>query len=245
MPGHSFARAGLCAVLLALGSSGSAQAITFSDTEFADSDWTVILEDYGAPGAGGGVANGFQVGSNGNPGAYRRSEVGFATAANVTEIVINIQLREGAVFDPSTQGAIETVDLSYDVFIESSAAFGGIVLRQGGIFYYSAGQNPAANSIWQSISLPGRVSTSFGTCENLFGALCAEAGSGDPDFSSSGGPIEIGFFQAAALTSRQANLYFSRIDNWSVTVNPVPEPGTATLLLVGLALLSRTRERAR
>lgn len=246
LPGLSFVRAALWAGLFAFLGGGAAHAITFSDTEFADADWTTISLDFGAPGAGGDIARGFQVASGGMPDAYRQSEIVFLPdpPPNVLEGIIGAHLRAGAVYDPSTQGAIDAIDLSYDVFIEpDSNAFGGILLRQGGIFYYGGGQNANAN-FWQSISflLPA---SNFGTCEVLLGAVCAGTGTGNPDFSTSGGPIEFGFYQAVRLTSITNRTLGSRVDNWSVTVNRVPEPGTATLLLAGLLMLSRSQVRTR
>ena len=156
-------------------------------------------------------------------------------------------LRDGAIYDPSTQGAIDGIDFSWDVFVEHVAG-GGIVLRQGGVFYYSLKQQLSSPfpMFWETVVGTGVGATGFLACEGLYGPICTGTGTGNPDFSNSGGPIEFGFFQAVSIlggSSTTSVTFTSRIDNWSVTVNSVPEPGSTALVLAGVLVSIRMGRR--
>jgi len=86
-----------------------ADLISFSDGTFNDADWSSTVT--GIAGFGDGTSLATTESSDGNPDAYRR--ISLTVAAN--QGVVNVQLFQNAVFTPSTQGAIQSVSLSYDV----------------------------------------------------------------------------------------------------------------------------------
>jgi len=256
VPGHPFLPHRLRLALLALwaglwaaASAGEARALSISDTEFADGDWTIVTEAF--PGGAGdtqvGAASGFQVAAGGNPDAYRQGELAFVADVSpfVADLLIGNSLRSGAVYDPSTEGAIVGIDTSIDALIPFfNDSTGGIVLRQAGTFYYSSARwISSLQNFWQTVAAPMQTAADFLACEDRLSALCAGAGTGSPDFSASGGPIEFGFWHATSTQNSRASTFSVRVDNWSITT--VPEPSTAALGLGGFLLLAVCRDRGR
>jgi hypothetical protein len=96
--------AGIFLLTFAIGAS-TAIAVTFSDGTFNDADWTSSLQVLEGPFSSVSHTE-TQVASGGNPDAYRLNirEWGFGTRAAV------YNLNSLAVYDPSTQGAIASVN---------------------------------------------------------------------------------------------------------------------------------------
>jgi hypothetical protein len=144
-------------------------------------------------------------------------------------------LRAGAVHDPSVDGAITSVNFSYDLFHfnpppSQAVAFGLLVLQNG--TYYKSTDDLAFDAAWIGFS---RVGVTALDLDKISGPA------GDhPDFSAAGSPLQFGYF--SRNTSDAASLHREGgIDNWSVTTLPEPTCVSAALLAAALSLAFRHR----
>lgn len=144
-------------------------------------------------------------------------------------------------YDPSIQGAISSINWTIeqdavdatDIFAQGIA----LMLRQGGEFYRTAGdRDPVADGVFVDFSATGITANTFAHV-GFDGFFLP----GKPDFSASGGIIEVGlaggFSTSGLFTPAQ-----QEVQNFSVTINildtsAVPEPSTAVLATLGLSLL--------
>jgi len=221
----AFCLAGLLMVLTAR-ERPALGAVTFYDGTFANSDWTVGTV---AP-WNHGTAIGTQAVSGGNPEYFREVTNTVDSLPLVT--IHGIHIKPSAVYDPSVRGAILSIDYSEDSlliygFPGGEGQYAAPALRQGGYYYYAGGW------ITPEYSWVHHAATGL-TAESFLRLTPPEPLTEHPDFSAAGGPIEFGFLRGNS-TSDSGSGYttIGGIDNWSVTVQPVPEP--ATLALLGLA----------
>ena len=224
--------AGLLATL-GVGQCAAIGAVSFFDGTFANDDWTVIT----VPGWDYGTATGTQIATGGNPDFYREITNTVQSLPLVTIHGFHIKL--SAMYDPSVQGAIATIDYSEDSLLISGfeggeGQFAAPALVQGGMCYYASGW-ATPEFYWVHHSASDLTADSF--------LRLALGPPEHPDFSASGSAMEFGFLRGNS-TSEGASGYtcVGGIDNWSVTVNLVPDPATLSLLaLGGLALLRRRK----
>ncbi len=132
------------------------------------------------------------------------------------------------VYNPSTQGAIESIDFSYSAIGFGSGGFlgDGLLLEQDGKLFAGAFTGLPYTNTWQTKSVSNVTA---------FPSLAFDGSI--PDLSASGSPIRFGYFR----TSTQSGGFFTTrngIDNYSVTVNqvpiPVPVPEPSTILGLGV-----------
>lgn len=100
--------------------------VSFFDDTFNDADWTGLNIAYNASAAGSIFTTG-QVLSGGDPGAFQ----GMTKSWKGPGGILVGELKNGAIFDPSKQGPIASIDFSLDA--ETIADPGGL-----GVDFFSA-----------------------------------------------------------------------------------------------------------
>lgn len=220
-------------------STATAATVTFSDQTFDDADWTLSIQQIDK----GGTVSAAQTSAGGNPDAYRRI-VNVVDDGPGPGTVRGFHLNVNAIYDPSTQGAIGTLDYYEDSIMFAGFGQGqasGAAFMQDGFLYYTPGPNRLlANQLnaWTSQSLLSLSALDF------IGVGTTEA----PDFSASGGSITFGFYRANSSPGDGGYTIDAGIDNWSIdihSVNPVPVPAAAWLFgtaLIGFVGYSRRRK---
>jgi hypothetical protein len=185
--------------------------IVLSDGDFNPADWSHLL----ARDAAAGSATPTLVPTGGNPGAFRQIQI--IGGANVLSFSAY-----GTTYDPSTQGPITSLDYSEDhrlIFCSFSCGgqLTGPAIRQGGAIYIN--QLDFTNSTsWKAAARSGLTATSFFLQVPAGTTTIAPNFSMRPDFSSSGGPIEFGFFRQTTGSGERV----AGIDNWSFTIHRIP-----------------------
>lgn len=212
--------------------------ITFSDTDFADADWSTFELRDDTPNDSF-VFSAARQASGGNPGAFRQvtHELSTPTASKIQ----SGHLLLSAVFDPGGNGTFSSLAFSFEgIGISGPAgAMGfGLLLRQG-MDFFTVGTPQVLNGQ----GFQARVGT------NLTAADFFAVNGGILDLSDSGAPVTFGFF-ASNGTFGQPSINVGGIDNYSVSITTtspptaVPAPATLPLLatgLVGLAVVGRRR----
>jgi hypothetical protein len=205
----------LCGALV-LGVADSVHAQVFSDDTFSDGDWQVHLVTLGI----GGSVTGTQETAVGNPAPSRRVEDVVNAGSGGNRGAWGFHLRSGASYTPSAQGSISCIDFSLDFANLTACEIGGDgqafgpCIRQGGELYAIYGLTLTSTS-WQTRLETGAQSSTFQRFDPLT-ALFEPAS--HPDFSSSGGLMELGFFTA---NSAPGSGYTRCVeyDNWSFVLH--------------------------
>lgn len=214
---HARALARVALLLFAAGSvtpaypRSLAVVTVYSDSTFASADWeTLDMANL----CEGGSVTAWQVVEGGNPGAFRYvSHSISAPISSCPSVAWRFHRCTGATFDAGRQGAILSLDWSCD-FREivpfgpgAKMDFGPAIRQDGQIFYVPLW---GANTSWESRGMTGLTPFSFSPL----------TGTGWPNFTVSGGPIELGFW------SGNSNLIPGMIfrneagfDNWRVTLH--------------------------
>jgi len=215
--------------------------VTFSDGTFNNADWQVsmLFQSYN-----GGSVTGSQVAAGGNPGTYRsiNTSVNPLAAGTPYSNVLGFNQRLGDTYDPSSQGAIGSLDFSID-FLNINVFGNGqgfeLALSQNGSLFGLLPHNTLTVGGWQHFSLTGVTANDFYQITSAPPIYMFD-GTHHPDFSSSGAPISVGFYTATATTDVPFTLT-AGYDNWSVTAHTVPEPSTFLLLALGALASLATR----
>jgi len=222
----------LVCVLMASVSLANAGTVTLFDGTFNDADWEVS-----SAGSSRGGGSGSQVPVGGNSGAFRRvvnSNGGGGGLTNAWHFYV------GMAYDPSVDGAIETLDYSEDTLaIAGSNTVSRVILRQDGLLYqleqtYLAGPS---SSEWVKTNFTGLTATDFALWFN--GTLIP---TGDPDFSEAGSPIEFGFFRTQSFGVFGGAVQ-TGIDNWQVEITVIPEPTSLLLVITATGVVLGLRRK--
>jgi len=230
-----FQSIGALAALLMV-SGAQASSITFSDSVFNDADWAItVLSD--APGFTGtafqSTADGG--GFGGASDTYRRVE---HTWGVIDDNVVTFHQKLGATYDPSTQGAIDSIDYKEDArrFLPSSFGDGhatGPAIRQNGNIYITfVGSQGGAWAFTPETSWTLKELTATESSFFLSTNASPLSGSGSPDFSASGSIMDIGFWRG----NSGGGISPAGIDNWEFTIVQAVIPVPASVLLFGSAL---------
>ena len=217
----------LVLVLSAL-STAHSQMVVFSDGDFNPSNWT-----FGTSltmGSGGSVN---RATSGGNPGSYLRLTLSMSAGESQAGIW---GLNSAAVYNPVTQGAIESVALSEDILEIGAAQAAGAVLMQNGLLYYRF-TAIASGTSWTSLNAGPGTATDY----VLYPSPDNGITSLHPDFSIFGAPITFGFYRNIGGTALSDFSTTSGLDNWKTTVNVVPEPSVVHLVAATAIALVASR----
>lgn len=223
----------LSATLLLPAASG--QTVTFADDTFDNLDWSLQVRG-DAPFFS---ASGQQVGSGGNPDAFRRVNVSLNTNGGTSGgFVTAFHWLDSASYDPTVSGPLESIDFSINhLRIATPPAHNGqgfgLALKQNGYLYRA--------SIFFTQTLSGWQNTQDSSITP--GDIRGNAGAPDIDFS--GSEIGFGFYTAHSSPNNRTNdMLTVGYDNYQVDLHVVPEPTTVCLMGLGaVALLRRRRVR--
>jgi|SRR5271157_497938 len=233
------------AVLLAIISVASpvyGGSIVVSDGTFNNSDWTqTATVDSGGPSY---TATATQNPMGGNPGAFRDMTFSWGGPGEATHVTVD-NMYNLYTYDPKTQGAIGSINYSEDGIIISSTfsppgVGRGMDIFQDGVVYRTFqpgdGFYGLTNTTWTTFTLLNLTAANFGSATGTH-----------PNFSATGDPMQFGYlrsngFFGAVQTDEHG------IDNWTVTISPVPEPSSLWLAMIGglglIAAWRRTRKPA-
>lgn len=183
-----------------------AQPLTvFSDADFAPDDWTLEIA---LDTTGGATVSPSQDLTGGNPDAYRRVMHDYCAGT-----LIAGHFRAGAVYDPSSQGAINRISASWD-FIQfdpppAQAVGYGLILKQNDSYYVPFSARAVFDEVWTHAEQLDLRPVDF---QRVSGA-----GGFFPDFSDFGAPISLGYYSGNTSTGECLHRD-SGIDNWSASV---------------------------
>lgn len=207
------------AVAIVLLVATPAAGITFSDGTFASENWTTTILTFNHAGASTGQST-----SGGNPGSHRLITTFQANPGESRVIVI--EMRAGAVVDPSTLGGIADVNYFEDHKCSSADGCTGAgqgwspAIRQAGKFYIVSPPIATTGVVegWTSVAAIGLTAADFN--EVVVTSTADTDPSSHPNFMASGQPVQFGY----ARTNRKNSQRTGRLDNWSVSITGVIVP---------------------
>lgn len=203
---------------------------TFTDGTFTPSQWQDAKIADSTPGTAAtySVAQG-PTGSNppGNPGPDREVVHNYSVGG-----ILVGHWNTTFTYDPSVSGAISTVIYSYDLIHINPPANQAVAYRllilQGGNYYSTPASDAIFPQTWTTFGQSGLTSLSFSNVlfNTTFGSL-------HPDFTSAGTTLTFGYMSGNSANGNSNITRTSAIDNYNVTLKPVPEPATFIALLIG------------
>jgi hypothetical protein len=221
------------AVPVVISSGTIFEPVVFSDGTFLDAEWTTSVFATGLGGSGGAA----QASTGGNPDFFRAISITLVQPTSTTGSRVDVvSIKPTALYDPSSQAGITYVDYSEDAILLDGSGNGHaltIALEQAGVIYAGLPRLVSPDLVWTAKSIPGLVATDF---------IAISGGSGTPDFSTSGAVIAFGFWRAfSSPTGSSGGTRIGGIDNWMVTVHSIPEPASALMIGLGIAMICVSR----
>lgn len=203
--------------------------IVFSDGDFGGGNWSFETST-----SLGASASASRISSDGNPGAYLQISLSLAAGDGYSVLW---GFNSSAVYDPASS-AIESVGYREDLMQGGSPQAAGTALMQNGLRYYRYAW-ATDSSVWTTrIATPDLGASGYFLDDSQNNGINPL----NPNFSILGAPITFGFFRNISGTALTDFSTTSRLDNWTTTVNPVPEPSTlAFLVAAAIALIVHRR----
>lgn len=226
------------AATLAAAAAPARAVVVISDGVFAPADWTHSIL-VSTPSATLGPMT--QMLTGGNPNEYQQGR--HVTNGPFASIYDGHYFVGGGTYNPGTQGAITSLDVSDD-YIDLAGGSGtqnGMAIKQGSreFIYFVNSSGPFAT--WTPHGVTGVTGTPGPSWNEVTGGVVTALSA--PDFSASGQPMTFGYY--TFNWSLPQGFLIDRswgIDNFSVRINNVPAPDVLALLpFVGLAALRRRR----
>lgn len=233
----------ITAAALALTAASAAHAsVSYFDGVFNPSNWNEITITNA--GGAGSVTTASQAIFGGSPNEFRRIDMNLI-AGTPGAAVFSLNVNNLASYDPTTQGAVTSIDYSEDsINLLAGSGDGqatGLLIVQNGIIYIQ--RNPIlamphpTYADWAQNAAPGLVASDLW---EIMGNGLFDSTS-NPDFSATGAVMQLGFYRGASSGNFTGQAFREAgIDNWSVRV--VPTPASLGLLApAGLLAFSRRR----
>jgi hypothetical protein len=198
--------------------------IIYSDGDFGGGNWSFETST-----ALGASASASRVSSGGNPGAYLEVSLSMA-AGNGYSVLWGFN--SSALYDPATS-AIEAVGYREDILQGGSPQAAGSALLQNGLRYYRYSWT-TDSSVWTTrLATPDVGASGYLLDDSQNNGINPL----NPNFSILGAPITFGFFRNISGTALTSFTTTSRLDNWTTTVTPVPEPSAFALVVAAVITL--------
>ncbi len=202
-----------CAAAALLQPAILASPVQFADASFREADWEVLTVSSGS----GGHAFSLPEQMPDRPETFR----GLTLILNPgPSAVCAVHLKRGAVFDPSTAGAVASVSFRQtvrDSFGQMGPSRFGPAIRQGGRIFV-AGPCPwfsGSTTSWTRVAMSSLRAFDFVELSPQ-GALFDR--SSRPDFSPHAPPMQLGFAWWAVNNSPHTALTGGSVHHWSVTL---------------------------
>ena len=179
-------------------------AVNPEDGQLNSPDWVLTWE------AGGGWAAAGQVGSGGNPGAYR-----IVTNYSVGDAVRSFSVLRTSSYAPEALGGLSGIDYWFDVLGQGGTGeqVGGALL-QNGILYYAAVADSSLATTWTSHGWTNLAAAAFRTTSSA---------ADHPDFSLKGGEIHFGYYVLTPSGTGPQQTAVG-VDNFGARPNLAPPP---------------------
>ncbi len=173
----------------------SADAI-YSDGLFDNADWSLTL----SAGTTNGTAVALQSAVGGNPDNFRNVTHSVTSIPGLVQV---FHTQSTFVYDPSVQGAIDSIAWSIDFKNSELGQAAALMFEQGGVFHIADVfvTTSFGTGAWHTHSAPALLEADFGNAA---------------DFSASGAPITFGIFTA---NSGQVGTFTTGYDNLLITVS--------------------------
>jgi len=204
-------------------------AVIISDDSFDELKWTSLklLDDQG-----NGSFEAYQSYINGNPGEFRGITHDWDGPGNI----VTTHLYDDAEYNPSIQGAIISINFSFDIILTEADSSNSIEYRpliyQNGFFYTltSLSSNLTINN-WQHFSFNNLNEGDF--------ELISDSGFEHPNFLSNAPPLKFGIFARHGTFVSKAKTE-SGIDNWSVSISMGSDSAIADYSIISIKELAGT-----
>ena len=221
-------------VLVLASSSLHGALIEFSDSGFADADWSMQT----ITGGGGGNVVAAQV-ANGNPGPSR--EVTHTVLEPGPAQTVASHMLSQATHDPGADGAILSIDFSvhcqngFSTNPDAPRQYFGMGVLQDGSIYVVPWVNSGSSPGWQVHESEGLTDEDFVMLSPPSPSDITIDWSSHPDFTAYGSELVIGFvtWRADDSPGGVTDVETVQYDNFYVGLTVVPEPVSFALLALG------------